>query len=315
MSMKQFKQILYYDLVSERNEFFVKNLSQYCESLQTFFVDDDYASPELKDFKSCDALVTGVFDNYSSLLAKNSNLEYALMLATDTSDFNQLRDQRTSVTIDNSAGYSTNSVAELSLSMMITLYRRVRFLAPEAPTIETKRSFDIAGKCVGIFGAGRIGTSFAEKAIALGMSCIYTGKPNKTLESTGAMNVPIDQLFNQSNVLSINLPFNENTKGIVNKQLIESMKPGSTILCPSRHELFDIEALLSCCEEKSLRVWLDSVDSTFEFNIKDSIKDQIILSSSLGAKSVDSGERLKELAIQTIEKYLRCRTLKNTQAA
>lgn len=98
---------------------------------------------------------------------------------------------------------------------------------------------------VGLIGMGRIGRLVAERVQAFGMRiCAYDPHlPAELVRASGAEPVSLEELVTRADVLSLHVPLTEHTSGLVDKALIERMRPGSILLNVSRGGLVDEDAL------------------------------------------------------------------------
>lgn len=300
--VRKYNHILYYDLRHPlRNSFFKESLPALCDTFSCLIVDDDYpadAPPSL--FEKCDVLVTGVFDRYKEKLRSSPNLRRIFMLATDLSDFDAVDLYGRNIRLNNAAGYSTAAVAELSIAIMILSMRNL-VVASNSLTAWDGVGCEMRGRTIGIVGAGRIGTQVGQRAALLGMKLTYCGKENGRLAEVGGKRATFEEVVSISDVLSINLPLNASTHAIMNASVLHLIRPECSILCPARPELFDIEALLAVAEQKKLKVWFDGVEDSKIRGMLEGAGPNILLTSSIGARSVDAQDRLMKLAIAELE--------------
>ncbi|QSZ29044.1 hypothetical protein DSL72_003554 [Monilinia vaccinii-corymbosi] len=118
---------------------------------------------------------------------------------------------------------------------------------------------DPQGKILGILGMGGIGRSLQKKAAAFGMKCQYHNR-NKLSEelSGGAKYVSFDELLATSDVISLNLPLNKNTRHIISTEEFKKMKKGVVITNTARGAVMNEDALVKALE--SGQVWSAGLD-------------------------------------------------------
>ena len=110
--------------------------------------------------------------------------------------------------------------------------------------------FDLYGKTVGVIGTGKIGRVFADISKGFGMKVIaYDKYPNP---ATGLEYVSLDELFAQSDIISLHCPLTEETKHVICADSIAKMKKGVTIVNTSRGALIDTEDLITGIKEKKV---------------------------------------------------------------
>ncbi|KAI4277612.1 MAG: hypothetical protein LQ337_001635 [Flavoplaca oasis] len=109
---------------------------------------------------------------------------------------------------------------------------------------------DPSNKILGILGMGGIGRNLASKAAALGMSVIYHNRRKLSAEEErGARYVGFEELLSESDVVSLNLPLNENTKGMIGKREFGMMKKGAVVVNTARGGVMDEGALVEALDQ------------------------------------------------------------------
>ncbi|CAO1604984.1 glyoxylate reductase [Xanthoria calcicola] len=112
--------------------------------------------------------------------------------------------------------------------------------APPAPL-----GHDPFGKTLGILGMGGIGRNLAAKAAALGMTVTYHNRRRlPPADEGGAQYVDFEHLLARSDVVSLNLPLNESTRGMIGKAEFAKMKQGAVVVNTARGGVVDEAALV-----------------------------------------------------------------------
>ncbi|RMZ02765.1 hypothetical protein D0862_05918 [Hortaea werneckii] len=108
---------------------------------------------------------------------------------------------------------------------------------------------DPQGKTLGILGMGGIGRNMMRKCEAFGMKAIYHNRTKLSAElAGGAEYVGFDELLARSDVLSLNLPLNKNTRHIISTPEFRKMKPGIILINTARGAVMDESALVTALE-------------------------------------------------------------------
>ncbi len=144
------------------------------------------------------------------------------------------------ISVANVPEYSPFSIAEHSVALMLTLNRKIipanNRIKLNNYTLDGLIGFDMNGKTVGIVGTGRIGAIVAK--ILYGFGCKLLGfdlVPNKEVEeSYGLEYVSLEELFSKSDIITLQIPYNEHTKYLINKDSIAKMKNGVMIINTAR---------------------------------------------------------------------------------
>jgi phosphoglycerate dehydrogenase-like enzyme len=137
--------------------------------------------------------------------------------------------------------------AELAWALAMALFKRV---VQEADNMkkglwQTVMTPTLSGKCLGLVGAGKLGQQVARYGHAFGMEVI-AWSPNLTDEraqAAGVKRVDKHALFQQADIVCVNLVLSDKTAAIIDAQCIEAMKPSAYFVNTSRSGLVDLTAL------------------------------------------------------------------------
>ena len=165
---------------------------------------------------------------------------------------------RRGVIVRNVAGYSTDSVAQVTWMHILNLCGKafyyndkVRCGAYSAGSIHTDPSnpfTEIAGKTIGIVGMGAIGSKVASLAVAFGMRVIYYSTSG-TSHCGDYPSVCIDTLLKESDVVSINAPYNARTAGLIDYEKMRLMKPSAVLVNTGRGGIVSESGLARAIDE------------------------------------------------------------------
>lgn len=156
------------------------------------------------------------------------------------------------IPVCNVAGYSTSSVAQHVVALLLNLATNVhRYVAeadrwPQSPifTRLDHPATELAGKTCGIVGLGEIGSAVARIVEALGMTVQVLGREgSRNASRPDLLRVPHGEFFATSDVVSLHCPLTEENHHFINADTLARMKPGSFLLNASRGPLVDEQAL------------------------------------------------------------------------
>ena len=150
--------------------------------------------------------------------------------------------------------YSPHAVAEHAMALLLTINRRTHKAYIRTRdfnfSLQGFVGFDLYGKTVGVVGTGKIGRVFADICKGFGMKVVaYDKYPNP---DTGLEYTTLDELFAQSDIISLHCPLTEETRHMINADSIEKMKKGVTIVNTSRGALINTEDLITGIKEKKV---------------------------------------------------------------
>jgi D-3-phosphoglycerate dehydrogenase len=163
------------------------------------------------------------------------------------------------IDVMNTPGANSNAVAEETVALMLADARHIvpADASTRAGKWEKKRFMgrELAGKTVGIVGLGNIGQLVARRLS--GFDCTLLGyDPVISSERAAEMNVSLlslEELFAQADYITLHIPENDETRGLVNEALLAKIREGATIVNCARAGIVDENALRAARETKGLR--------------------------------------------------------------
>lgn len=151
------------------------------------------------------------------------------------------------IKIANAAGYSNTAVAELVIGLTLDVYRGISFgndSIQQGEDVVLYQGNEIRGKTVGIIGTGSIGLETAKLFKAFGANLIgYNRSEREEAKELGLEYVSLDELMAQSDIISLHLPLNDETKATLSREKLEMMKESSILINAARGPIVDNDAL------------------------------------------------------------------------
>lgn len=215
------------------------------------------------------------------------------------------------ILVSNAAGYSTPAVVELTFGLMIDVLRSIVELDKVTRDGGIKDGFrqrELHGKTLGVLGTGDIGGNVAKVALAFGMKVIaFSRSEREDLRDLGVEYVDMEDLFKKSDVVTIHLPLNDKTKGIVSKEYINMMKKDSILINAARGPIIDNDALAKSLNEE--RISGAGIDV---FDMEPPIPSDYpllqakntVLTPHIAYASEQAMVRRAKIVVENIEKYL-----------
>jgi D-3-phosphoglycerate dehydrogenase len=158
------------------------------------------------------------------------------------------------ITVINAPTATTLAVAELTFGLIFSLLRAIPKADASMKTgIWRKKDFigtELAGKTLGIIGVGRIGTAVAQRAAPFSMGILGHDPliSIDEIQSRGAKPVTLDDLYANADIISLHLPLNPDTRGLIDGHALTSMKRGVYLISTARGGIIDETALLARLE-------------------------------------------------------------------
>lgn len=245
------------------------------------------------------------------------NLELICVTATGFNNIDIKYAKENNIAVTNVAGYSTNIVAQHTLSTVLALFDNILYYDNYVKsgayaksgifTDVSKTFYELEGKTWGIIGFGAIGKKVAKLAEAFGANVIYYSTSGKNSNSE-YKRVEFDELLKTSDVISIHAPLNENTKGLINYEALSKMKNTAIVSNMGRGPIIVEEDLAKALDENliagaSLDVF--EIEPIKEDNPLMKIKDtnKLICSPHIGWASLEARNRLLSQIDKNIEAF------------
>ncbi|MDH3360312.1 MAG: phosphoglycerate dehydrogenase [Desulfobulbaceae bacterium] len=232
------------------------------------------------------------------------------------------------ICVFNTPGANANAVAELVFIMLgmaaRNIYQGVSFCqglgglddASISSQVEDHkkafRGFELAGKTLGVLGLGQIGVRVANRAVDQRMKVIGFD-PAPALENIHGLSPQahlgrnLSDLLRQADILSLHLPLNSKTKGLVGREIIAQLPTGAILVNYARGPIVDEQAVLAALDDGRLSCYITDFPSSATVN-----HPKIIVSPHLGASTEESEEQCASMAVNELKNYLESGTISHS---
>ena len=223
------------------------------------------------------------------------------------------------IPVFNAPGANANAVKELVLAGMLLAARNIcqgwdfaRQLSGDKKAIDEQAEkgkkkfagFELAGKTLGVLGLGAIGVKIANAAHALGMNVIGHD-PLLTVESAWQLSssviraANIDELVSNSDMVTLHVPLNEHTRGLMNGPRIGLLKKGATLLNFSRAGVVDEEAVCAALNLGHMHAYVSDFPSPTVID-----QPKAIVLPHLGASTEEAEDNCAIMVAERLRDYL-----------
>lgn len=203
-------------------------------------------------------------------------------------------------------GFNSNAVAELAVLYMLSLLRRLPVMDATTKKGEwhtwtyRHESYELAGKTVGVLGAGAIGRKVIKKVKALGANVIYYDvfRQNEEVEKELDMTFKeIDEVIAEADVLTLHLPLLPSTRHIIGTEQFKKMKNTAVLVNSARDALVDLPAMVEALRNKEIMgAAIDIFDPVKEDSPFINVEGfNLILTPHIGAATFDNYDRVYKL--------------------
>lgn len=225
---------------------------------------------------------------------------------------------RQGIVVMNTPGGNSISVAEHTLALLLSLVRKVPRGDASIKRGEWKKAeltgSELSGKTLGILGLGKIGSIVARRARGFGMPILgYDPFVNERYaEDLEVELCGLDEALSRSDIVTLHLPDNDETKGLIDRRRLELMKPSAFLINAARGALVDEEDLARALENGRLAgAALDVFRDEPRVHPRLASSDKVVLTPHVAGSTVEAQSKVGlDIAVQTVD-YLKREVIRN----
>lgn len=214
----------------------------------TYYMDRKEDEPTLADrMREADIAVISNIKLPESVLKQCSKLKYLSVAFTGLDHIDLKYCSNHNIKVQNAAGYSTTAVSELAVGMMLDLLRNIVTLNEKIRQGGSRGTFlgrELRGKTVGVVGTGAIGTATIRLLLAFGAKVIAWSRSERPeVKTMGVKYVTLEELLKRSDIVTLHVPLNDSTRGLIGEKELAMMKPTALLVNTARGPVCDIAAV------------------------------------------------------------------------
>lgn len=291
-------------------------------------------SPKVNDILDKNYEITSECDNPELILVRSAQMadfvlpESVVVIGRAGAGVNNIPHAeyaKRGVVVFNSPGANANAVKELVITALLLSCRKIiegiKWVNSQnnveggvAKIVEKgKAQFvggEISGKTLGVVGLGAIGRKVAVAANALGMNIIgYDPFFNKDTDLGIDLEVvdTLDKIYEKSDFITLHLPYNADTKGMIDKAAISKMKDGVVIVNCARGELVQNADIIAAVKDGKVHKYFTDFPSEPLLNV-----DGIIACPHLGASTPEAEDNCAVMVATELKDYFENGNIKNS---
>lgn len=291
-------------------------------------------SPKVNDVLDKNYEITSECDNPELILVRSAQMaDYALpesvvaigRAGAGVNNIPHAEYAKRGVVVFNSPGANANAVKELVITALLLSCRKIiegiKWVNSQnnaeggvAKIVEKGKSQfvggEISGKTLGVVGLGAIGRKVAVAANALGMNIVgYDPFFNKDTDLGIELEVvdTLDKIYEISDFITLHLPYNADTKGMIDKAAISKMKDGVVIVNCARGELVQNDDIIAAVKDGKVHKYFTDFPSEPLLNI-----DGIIACPHLGASTPEAEDNCAVMVATELKDYFENGNIKNS---
>lgn len=291
-------------------------------------------SPKVNDVLDKNYEITSKCDNPELILVRSAQMaDYVLpesvvaigRAGAGVNNIPHAEYAKRGVVVFNSPGANANAVKELVITALLLSCRKIiegiKWVNSQnnaeggvAKTVEKGKSQfvggEISGKTLGVVGLGAIGRKVAVAANALGMNIVgYDPFFNKDTDLGIELEVvdTLDKIYEKSDFITLHLPYNADTKGMIDKVAISKMKEGVVIVNCARGELVQNADIIAAVKDGKVHKYFTDFPSEPLLNV-----DGIIACPHLGASTPEAEDNCAVMVATELKDYFENGNIKNS---
>ncbi|GAB7387024.1 2-hydroxyacid dehydrogenase [Bacillaceae bacterium] len=305
------KKILYFDKVFDAfKELLYEHKSEGFELSFWVEMNDDERERALA---AADYLLVATKKIDASIIAKAKKAKLIQKTGIGVDNIDIEAAARHGLPVANTPGGNTTGVAELTILLILSLYRKLPFV--NEATKKGKwlmwelrpSSFEMKGKTHGFIGFGNIGRETARLSKAFGTTILYYDKfraPEELERELGAAYASLEEVLRRSDIVSLHVPLMPETKGMIGEKELALMKRNAILINVSRGGIVDETALFRALRKgilagAAIDVWAKEPTDPDNPLLK---LDNVIATPHIGAGTRDTLNRVLAMAFGNIAK-------------
>lgn len=273
------------------------------------------ADQTLERIKGKRVVITNKVLITADMMDATPSLKLICIAATGMNNVDLDAAKQRNIEVKNVVGYSTDSVVQLTFSILFYLINKSRYYDDYVKDKHWQTSdlfthvgrpfSELSGKTWGIVGMGNIGQEVAKIASAFGCKVVYYSTSGKNHEQAYDR-VELDVLLTQSDIISIHAPLNDATENLLNYENMKQLKNEAVVLNLGRGGIINEADLAQTIKEKSIYVGVDVVTKEpieVANPLLDVQNERLYITPHIAWTSVEARQRLLAAIVENIKQY------------
>lgn len=265
----------------------------------------------IKNAKNADGIISPLTEKFDKGLI--DQLDKCKIIANYAVGFNNVDLQYAKskgIVVTNTPDVLTDATAEIAASLILACARRIVEGEKFMRTKQFKgwepnllKGIQLTNKTLGIIGAGRIGRATAKKMSGFGCKIVYYNRSKKPeFENIlGAKKVSLSKLMKISDIISIHIPLNIETRNLIDKEKLDLMKPSAILVNTARGEVIDEKYLIKLLQKNRIHsAGFDVYENEPNLNPDLFKLNNVVLLPHIGSATIEARDQMAELAAKNV---------------
>lgn len=285
------------------------------KDIKIFFWDELGEVEQAEKLAEAESLLTATYIVSDDFMSRAPKLKIIQKMGVGTDNIDSVAAAKRGIIVGNVPGGNANGVAELTIGLVLNVYRKISALDRETKAGDWSMwkyrscSYEIKGKTHGIIGFGNIGQSVAKLSRAFGSTLLYYNRTRATPEIEAEYNVTyaeLDELLMQSDIVSIHVPLTKATRNWITAEKIALMKPNAILINVGRGNVVNEKDLYDAlCAGKIFGAGIDVwAHEPIPLDNPLLSLDNVVATPHVGGGTVDAAVNIFRLSFKNIHSVL-----------
>ncbi|WP_071394938.1 phosphoglycerate dehydrogenase [Bacillus tuaregi] len=288
----------------------IRDAKGLADEVKVLYTDNGIKKEDLlQEVKDVDIIVVAIVKIDQEVIDAAPRLKYIIKFGAGYDNIDVHYADQKGIPVTNAPGLNAESVADHAFGLLLSASRSIPQKDKEIKTNQWELSVghEIYGKQLGILGFGSIGKAIAKRAYGFNMTTLASGnyKDYGTADKWNVTFVEKEELFAASDFIIVSTSLTKHNRRMVNKALLNRMKPAAFLINISRGGLIHEQDLIEALKQKRIK---GAALDVFEMEPPQNelaMLPNVIATSHVGGSTYESIQRIGNLTIQNISQFLR----------
>jgi len=274
----------------------------------------------LKKFNFDGLILRSRFNIDFSFIKKAKNLKFIARYGSGMEHIDTKYAEKNNIKCINCPEGNKDAVAEHTIGLILCLFNKINISNNQIKkgiwSRENNRGLELMNKTIGVIGYGNTGQALCEKLKGFNCNIIVYDKYKKNYGNEFITEVSMDEIFNNSNILSIHIPLNNETKNMIKKSFLTKFKKPIFIINTSRGEIVNTNDLIYFLKNKRIlgacldvleyeEISFEKINSKNDNMIFLKKSDNVLLTPHIAGLTFESKKRLSEILANKILDFIK----------